>query len=344
MDVSSTERHSVSQTETYPLLMERPESLSASEHIIDIPRSSDSSPSTSHDRTASGLEASSHIDRPSTSVRTSLPQPSTMTSGGNGSNTRNSSFIRRGEARRRRSPLNSGLWISVELVLTISQIVASIVVLSASRNEHPRAPLFPWIVGYASGCVATLPLLYWRYRHRNQVLEQESTQSRQGSTHITVPAGPYSVSVSRSSEADDRRTATTSSRSSLNSEALNARYEFLLHWCFSQTYLLGLCLGVLLASLVREKYLPCMVDFMENDVQSIFFGGCDDAYVLQFIEAPCVSSVESQLIIVYLHVYTHVITYLYIFPSTSCVPLMLLFSSNFYLSIGGILSSIASRI
>ncbi|OAY27180.2 hypothetical protein MANES_16G068000v8 [Manihot esculenta] len=210
--------------------MERPESLSASEHIIDIPRSSDSSPSTSHDRTASGLEASSHIDRPSTSVRTSLPQPSTMTSGGNGSNTRNSSFIRRGEARRRRSPLNSGLWISVELVLTISQIVASIVVLSASRNEHPRAPLFPWIVGYASGCVATLPLLYWRYRHRNQVLEQESTQSRQGSTHITVPAGPYSVSVSRSSEADDRRTATTSSRSSLNSEALNARLKTLVEY------------------------------------------------------------------------------------------------------------------
>ncbi|KAF2324272.1 hypothetical protein GH714_011522 [Hevea brasiliensis] len=91
-------------------------------------------------------------------------------------------------------------------------IVASIVVLFVSRNEHPRAPLFAWIVGYASGCLATLPLLYWRYRHRNQVLEQESAQRRQGSTHISVLAGPYSVSVSRSSEADDRRTAASTTK------------------------------------------------------------------------------------------------------------------------------------
>ncbi|KAF2304532.1 hypothetical protein GH714_000248 [Hevea brasiliensis] len=229
MDVSSTEQHSDCQTETYPLLMERPESLNSSEHIIDIPRISGASPSTSHDRTANDLEASSHEDRPSTSARTPVSQLSTFSSNGNGSNTRNSSFVRRGESRRRRSPLNSGLWISIELVLTISQIVASIVVLSVSRNEHPRAPLFAWIVGYASGCLATLPLLYWRYRHRNQVLEQESAQPRQGSTHISVPAGPYSVSVSRSSEADDRRTA-ASPRGGQNSGAINARLKTLVEY------------------------------------------------------------------------------------------------------------------
>ncbi|KAF2286909.1 hypothetical protein GH714_035244 [Hevea brasiliensis] len=223
MDVSSTKRDSESKTETFPLLMERPESLNSSEHIIDIPRSSIASPSTSHDRTSSGLEASPLENRSSTSVRTPISHPSTFSS--NGPNTRNSSFVRRGEARRRRSPLNSGLWISVELVLTISQIVASIVVLSVSRNEHPRAPLFEWIVGYASGCVATLPLLYWRYRQRSQVLGQDSAQPRQGSTHISVPAGPYSVSVSRNSEADDHRTAVTSPRGGQNVGAVNARED-----------------------------------------------------------------------------------------------------------------------
>ncbi|XP_058001736.1 E3 ubiquitin-protein ligase At1g12760 isoform X3 [Hevea brasiliensis] len=228
MDVSSTKRDSESKTETFPLLMERPESLNSSEHIIDIPRSSVASPSTSHDRTSSGLEASPLENRSSTSVRTPISQPSTFSS--NGPNTQNSSFVRRGEARRRRSPLNSGLWISVEMVLTISQIVASIVVLSVSRNEHPRAPLFEWIVGYASGCVATLPLLYWRYRQRSQVLGQDSAQPRQGSTHISVPAGPYSVSVSRNSEAVDHRTAVTSPRGGQNVGAVNARLKTLVEY------------------------------------------------------------------------------------------------------------------
>eukprot|EP00257_Ricinus_communis_P025243 XP_025012657.1 E3 ubiquitin-protein ligase At1g63170 isoform X2 [Ricinus communis] len=208
--------------------MEQSNSINSSEHIIDIPRSSDSSPSTSHDRTTSGLEASSNEDRPTTSVRTpSISHLSTGTS--NGSNTRNSSLIRRGEARRRRSPLNSGLWISVELVLTVSQIIASIVVLSLSRHEHPRAPLFAWIVGYASGCVATLPLLYWRYRHRNQVTEQEAAQPRQ-SSHFSVPGDSISISITRNSEVVDRRSSSTSSRGGQNSGALNARLKTLVEY------------------------------------------------------------------------------------------------------------------
>jgi len=120
-----------------------------------------------------------------------------------------------------------GVWISIELVLTLSQIVASIVVLSVSRHEHPRAPLFAWIVGYASGCVATLPLLYWRYRHRNQVSEQDSAQPHQTS-QINVPAGPFSVSVSRNSEGEDRQAAVGSSRGSQHSGRLSARYGLLL--------------------------------------------------------------------------------------------------------------------
>ncbi|KAL9400262.1 hypothetical protein Peur_009223 [Populus x canadensis] len=227
MDVPSTELHSESQTDTFPLLMERPENLNSSAHIIDIPRNIEVPGSPSHDRISSGLEASSHEDRPSSGVRAPSTQPSTSLS--NGTNSRSSSLIRRGEARRRRSPLNSGLWISVELVLTLSQIVASIVVLSVSRHEHPHAPLFAWIVGYASGCVATLPLLYWRYRYRNQSLEQDSAQNHQGSAHINVPAGPFSLSVSRNSESDDRRSATTSPRGSQNA-VLNARLKVLVEY------------------------------------------------------------------------------------------------------------------
>ncbi|WCJ29779.1 RING/U-box superfamily protein [Euphorbia peplus] len=226
MDVSSTEPHSHTESDTDPLLlMEQPNNLSCNEHIIDIPRRIDASSSTSNDRTTSGLEASSHEERPSTSVRTPVSLPSTASS--NASNNRNSSSTRRGEARRRRSPLNSGLWISVELVLTVSQIIASIIVLAVSRHEHPRAPLFAWIVGYASGCVATLPLLYWRYRQRNQVSEQEPVQSRQGSTHISVPAGSYSVSVSRNSEVEERR---SSPRSGQNSAVINARLKTMVEY------------------------------------------------------------------------------------------------------------------
>lgn len=68
-------------------------------------------------------------------------------------------------SRQRTSPLNSGLWISIELTITLSQIIASIIVLSLSRDEKPKAPLSVWVLGYAAGCLATLPLLYWRYLH-----------------------------------------------------------------------------------------------------------------------------------------------------------------------------------
>ncbi|GAV74844.1 zf-RING_2 domain-containing protein [Cephalotus follicularis] len=227
MDVPSLELHFESQTDTYPLLMERPENLDSSEHIIDIPRSDDASSSpTSYDRTSNGLDTSQPEDRPSSSTRVSNSQPPMSST--NLSNSRNSSYVRRGD-RRRRSPLNSGLWISIELVLTVSQIVASIVVLSLSRHEHPRSPLFAWVVGYASGCVATLPLLYWRYRHRNQVSEQDSAQPRQ-SPHVNVAAGPFSLSVSRASEGDDHRNSVTATRAGQNAGVMSARLKVLVEY------------------------------------------------------------------------------------------------------------------
>ncbi|XVF88473.1 hypothetical protein PTKIN_Ptkin19aG0054200 [Pterospermum kingtungense] len=51
-------------------------------------------------------------------------------------------------------------WIYVRLLFNISQIVASVAVLVVSRNEKPEAPLRVWIVGYAAGCAACIPILF----------------------------------------------------------------------------------------------------------------------------------------------------------------------------------------
>ncbi|KAK8481963.1 hypothetical protein V6N13_144670 [Hibiscus sabdariffa] len=226
MDVSPLELHSGNIIDTCPLLMERSDNLS--EHVIDIPRSGDASSSNlSHETTSNGLDVLQREDRPSSSTRALVSQPPTSSS--NVTNSRTSSAVRRGDGRRRRSPFNSGLWISIELFLTVSQIVASIIVLALSRNEHPRTPLFVWIVGYASGCVATLPLLYWRYRHRNQASEQDSAQHR-NTSRINVPAGPFSLSVTRTSDGGDHHTATPSPRGGQNMGVTSARIKALVEY------------------------------------------------------------------------------------------------------------------
>ncbi|KAG6585434.1 E3 ubiquitin-protein ligase [Cucurbita argyrosperma subsp. argyrosperma] len=228
MDVPSVELNCESEEDSYPLLMAQPENISSSEHIINITGTGDSAPSSlPHGRNSNGLNSSQPEDRPSSSTRVPSSQPSISTTG---SNSRNSSFIRRGDSRRRRSPLNSGLWISIELLLTMSQIIAAIIVLSLSKNEKPRAPLFAWIVGYASGCGATLPLLYWRYRHRNQASEQDSLQPSQNSNRINVPAGPFSVSVSRASEGEELHHPAPSPRGSVGSGLLTARVKVLVEY------------------------------------------------------------------------------------------------------------------
>ncbi|PON66345.1 43kDa postsynaptic protein [Parasponia andersonii] len=187
MDVSSLEPNSETDTDKYPLLLERMEGHTSREHRIDITRNDDASSNSSHDVQPPRMDMAAHIDRPSSS--TNVPTYQASSSSANRLNSRNSSLMRRGDGygRRRRSPLNSVLWISVELVVTVSQIIASIVVLSLSRNENPQAPLFAWVVGYASGCVAMLPILYWRYRNRNQNSQQDSTEPHQGSSQSNPP-------------------------------------------------------------------------------------------------------------------------------------------------------------
>ncbi|KAL6985355.1 hypothetical protein U1Q18_018730, partial [Sarracenia purpurea var. burkii] len=183
--------------------MERVESHNDRGHIIDI-RSNNEAASSGSSHDMNGLDTLQREDRFSTNARTSILQ--TSLSSTNGSNSRNSSVIRRGDGhgRRRRSPLNSGLWISTELILTVSQVVAAAVVLSLSRHEKPRAPLFGWVVGYASGCVATIPLLFWRWHYRNEASEPDSSQSRQSSTQSNLPASFPTLSIMRTSEGEGR--------------------------------------------------------------------------------------------------------------------------------------------
>ncbi|RLM97696.1 E3 ubiquitin-protein ligase [Panicum miliaceum] len=138
-----------SQTDSHPLLME---------HVIGIPRDDVPSSSTPRRDNHDGMDQLPH-DSESSSGTTAA------------SNSPNAPLARRDDNRgpRRQSPLNSGFWISVELVVNLSQIIAAICVLSVSRNEHPHAPLFEWVIGYTIGCIATLPHLYWRYLHRNHL-------------------------------------------------------------------------------------------------------------------------------------------------------------------------------
>ncbi|XXG56045.1 hypothetical protein AAC387_Pa03g3564 [Persea americana] len=205
MAASSVEPQPEAQSDRHPLLMEQSADHSGQEHVIDItPRSSTGS-HVNHQPNSNTLQ---HDDGPSSSTQAPALQ-STSASSTESDSRRNGSFTRRGDGygRRHRSPLNSGLWISIELVVTMSQILAAIVVLSLSRHENPQAPLFAWVIGYAAGCVATLPLLYWRYLHRNnQGSDQESMHARRGSSENNPSEPTYTViSVPQVQEEEDRQ-------------------------------------------------------------------------------------------------------------------------------------------
>ncbi|KAK7384773.1 hypothetical protein VNO78_30474 [Psophocarpus tetragonolobus] len=210
------------------LLMERAGGLNGTQHVIEIAGSANASTSSAsyHDRHLNGADV---MQDEESGARIPLSRPSVLaTVVSNESNSRNASFIRRGDTRRNRSPVHSGLWISIELVLLVSQIVASIIVLSLSRHEHPHTPLFQWIIGYASGCAATLPLLYWRYYYHNHMREQDSSQSRQTSPRINDPSGTLLFSSRTSGE--DVPAAVVSSRSHQASFLLNRRMKTLVQY------------------------------------------------------------------------------------------------------------------
>lgn len=182
MAVGLPEPRCKAQTDTYPLLMEHLGSNSRQDHVINITKGDVASTSISRDDDHTDSDEMLYENRPSTSMRPSIPQPPPLSP--TAPSPRNVSFRSRGDnnSRPRRSPLNSGWWISIELLVSVSQIVAAIIVLSLSRHEKPRAPLFAWVIGYTAGCVVSLPHLYWRYIHRNgQGSYQEPAHSHQSS-------------------------------------------------------------------------------------------------------------------------------------------------------------------
>ncbi|GJU17245.1 E3 ubiquitin protein ligase-like protein [Tanacetum coccineum] len=184
--------------------MERSQTIENSAHVIDIDQ----------DRPVNGLNSQHVEDLPSTSVTDPVFQHTFSTT--NGTNVRNIPITRRGNSNApRRSPLNSGYWISIESVMTVSQIIAAVIVLSLSRHERPHAPLFTWVIGYASGCVATLPLLFWRFYFRNQATDQDPSLPRQSPAPSSISAIASSFTSSSngtSSLAADTQNATARTR------------------------------------------------------------------------------------------------------------------------------------
>ncbi|XP_066390121.1 E3 ubiquitin-protein ligase At1g63170-like [Miscanthus floridulus] len=168
------------------------------EHVISVAHGETASTSTSHQDMYSELDEPHQEDRPSTSTETPSSESSPSISP-TAYSSRNLSFPRRDSIYGHgRSPWNSGLWISFEIVMYIAQVVAAIVILIFSRHEHPHAPLFAWIIGYTIGCIASLPLIYWRYVHQNRHLDQEPQQP---------PTTYPTLTPSQSSEGRNHRTS-----------------------------------------------------------------------------------------------------------------------------------------
>lgn len=227
MDVSSPDAIRENPTDRYPLLMEPPHDHESNDHVIEMERGGDPSPSSSVSSDNNTPGSNHNEERPSISPQIQITH-SPSSSSSNVSNPRGSSLTRGGEGfgRRRWSPFNTMLWISFELIFTAGQIIAAIIVLSASRHENPQTPLFSWVVGYAAGCVASLLLLYWRYLNRNQATEQGSTRSRQGSSQSNSPAEPNSyitISLTQSSEEEEGQDTSTRIGNGPTIELPNAR-------------------------------------------------------------------------------------------------------------------------
>lgn len=256
MDVTNPEQNSNTQTDQYPLLMEQQETHNVHQHVIDITRNDEALSRSSHNDQHPEMHIPQNEDQLNGSTQVPTHQISSFSA--SRFNSRNSSPTRRNEGygHRRRNPLNSGLWISVELVVTLSQIIASIVVLSISRNENPQAPLFAWIVGYASGCVATLPILYWRYRSHNQSTEQDTSQPSQGSfgSNPSEPSSYTAISVAQVSDEENTRATESATRNARIPGPFSSRYAFFL----KKLWYLSIVLMVMEFIFVPISKLQCL--------------------------------------------------------------------------------------
>ncbi|KAI3982712.1 hypothetical protein MKX01_010195 [Papaver californicum] len=134
-------------------------------------------------------------------------------------------------------------------------------VFSFLRDENPQ--VFAWAIVYASGCVATLPLLCWRFWHRNQGTVQDSSQARQDATKNNPPpeSSPFgAISVLRGTDEEDHQTAVSSARNA-QSVRISARVNLCLcgsHFFFWHGLLLAvsgyLCMG---STILQLRHPTC---------------------------------------------------------------------------------------
>ncbi|GMH27336.1 hypothetical protein Nepgr_029179 [Nepenthes gracilis] len=199
MDVSSQAPRQESQTDQYPLLREQRDINVNHEpsNLPDVECPHDLSPCTDVDMPTSSNQAP---------VQSSSPSPGQSSS-------QSFSFMRESEGlgRHRWSPFSSDFWIFVEILYTLGLIIAAIVVLCLSRHEHPRAPLFAWVVAYTAACFISLPILFWGYLHRSRVTEQELAELNQDFRERNSASDPSSfitISLSPSSNHEDQSAAT----------------------------------------------------------------------------------------------------------------------------------------
>lgn len=202
------------QTDQDPLLMEH---HITHEHIVDITTNDNDDDSSSSTSSLDDLTPHHQLQVQQRISSNAPPSHQRAADDGNGSRTTNTST-----SSSRRSPLNSGLWISVELVVTVAQIVAAIVVMVLAKDEHPEAPLFTWVVGYTSGCVATLPILYWRFRTYNRG-GGASSSSTQGNNNNPSESTPYTPVSADQLPPDEENTTTRNNQvgDSLRTSRLN---------------------------------------------------------------------------------------------------------------------------
>ncbi|GAB4832934.1 hypothetical protein Ancab_006954 [Ancistrocladus abbreviatus] len=231
MAVSPQEPIRESPTDQYPLLREQRDSNVNHEHTIHVGRGGEASSSVLPDlECAQGLSPSNHASRPIGSNQTSTSQSSSPPPGR--TNSRSSPFTSRSDelGHRRWSLFNSGFRICIELVFTLSQIIASIVVLCLSKHEHPRVPLFAWVVGYTAGCVISLPILCWRYVYRSQGTEQDSAPLNQDSLEGNPASDPGSYLTVSLSQSSDHEVPNNTSGAAYNGQTMRlARIDLLVY-------------------------------------------------------------------------------------------------------------------
>lgn len=88
-------------------------------------------------------------------------------------------------------------WNPIEFVVTIVQIAAALVLLIQPKDqEHPQTILFIWIIGYTCGCIATLPVLCWRFWYYKQSVSSESAEEySRGTRYTTCVSSLFSFSI-----------------------------------------------------------------------------------------------------------------------------------------------------